>query len=63
MIVIVSINCSTANAAATIPSQRGNRPSLAASRIGTATMMSAMVSIGPHIATMSASVRAVAEPS
>src|ERR1700755_2126033 len=63
MIVIVSINCSTANTAATIPSQRGNRPALAANRIGTATMMSATVRIGPNIATMSVIVRAVADPS
>src|ERR1700737_1707265 len=49
MIVIVSISCSTANTAARMPSHRGNRPSLAANRIGTATMMSAAERIGPHI--------------
>lgn len=63
MIVIVSINCSTVNTAAAIPSQRGNRSSLAAQSIGTTTMMLATVSIGADIATMSPIVRAVAEPS
>ncbi|KKW62197.1 hypothetical protein A5633_02795 [Mycolicibacterium elephantis] len=63
MIVIVSINCSTVNTAAAIPNHRGNRSSLAAKRIGAATMMLAMVSMGADIATMSPTVRAVAEPS
>src|ERR1700716_3168132 len=62
MIVTVSINCSTAKTAARIPSHRGNWPSLAANRIGTATMMSATVRIGPHIVAMSVTVRAVADP-
>ena len=63
MIVIVSISCSTAKTAAMIPSQRGNWPALAANRIGTASMILVIVSIGPHMLTTSVIVRAVAEPS
>lgn len=63
MIVMVSISCSTVNTAAVIPNHRGSRSSLAANRIGAATMMLAMVSIGADIARMSPMVRAVAEPS
>nr|CRL78002.1 hypothetical protein CPGR_04479 [Mycolicibacterium malmesburyense] len=62
MIVMVSMSCSTAKTAATMPSQRGKRPSLAANRIGAATMMSATVRMGPHIVTTSVIARAVPEP-